>query len=273
VYDHWWQAHQVFAIGHHDVLTTYPIRAAPAAIREPCCHRAISFQSTRFVVTGPGDCVTGDYRADMCLPASIIAATVTFPYNHRYWSICGGRMMVRICVCVAVIVVIGAACCTGDSAGDAAGDTWTDPASGLTWQVMVTGGPMSGNAAMAHCSKLKLGGGGWYLPTIEELRTLIRGCSATQVAGSCTIQEGSCLAMSCWDDVCDGCSAQDGPAGGCYLPSEMEGPCTTYWSSSFVEKSPIQDVVWTLDFNDGGVSAGSLDYNDVTYGPQARCVR
>ena len=144
---------------------------------------------------------------------------------------------------------------------------WTDPTSGLTWQIMPTGGSMELFGAKSHCSGLSLDGGGWRLPTIGELRTLIRGCTATEVGGSCNVEEGDCLGGACKDSSCTGCSVNKGPADGCYWPDEMHGLCTGYWSSSPGEGS--DDVAWTVDFSRGSVVGRPVS----TYPGRGRCLR
>jgi len=143
---------------------------------------------------------------------------------------------------------------------------WTDKASGLTWQVVPTGGNLDWAAAKSHCSKLDLAGGGWRLPKVGELRTLIRGCAATEDGGSCNVEEGDCLAWSCWDGLCSGCSPGGGPADGCYWPGEIRGTCGWYWSSSPVEDG--DDDAWGVHFD-----GGCVYYSDVFYDVYVRCVR
>jgi len=125
---------------------------------------------------------------------------------------------------------------------------------------------MNLSEAKAHCAGLSLDGGGWHLPTIGKLRTLIRGCPATEDGGSCNVKEGDCLAESCSDITCVGCSLNDGPADGCYWPDEMQGSCWWYWSSS-----PVEDSVhpaWGV-----GSCYGSVDYSYVVDDILVRCVR
>ena len=146
-------------------------------------------------------------------------------------------------------------------------DTGKDPTSGLTWQVTPTGGAMNWSDAKAYCTGLSLAGGGWHLPTIGELRTFIRGCPATEDGGSCNVEEGDCLTLSCRDGSCGGCSGFDGPGeGGMYWPDEIQGNWDWYWSSS-----PVKDFVyhaWYVDFYSGYV------YNvAVTFDLLVRCVR
>ncbi len=163
----------------------------------------------------------------------------------------------------------GGQCVEGNS--PATGGTWTDPISGLTWQVTPPSGPHKWyywDEAKSYCASLSLGGhSDWRLPTIGELRTLIRGCLATEDGGTCNVEEGDCLAWSCQDDSCSGCSG-DGPgSGGMYWPDEIEGDCCLYWSSSPVEY-PFDDFVWLVLF-----SYGSVDMNVGNGIHAVRCVR
>ena len=147
--------------------------------------------------------------------------------------------------------------------------TWTDPTSGLTWQNPPSAGElMIWQQASGYCSTLGLDGGGWHLPTVGELRSLIRGCPATEAGGSCNVQEGVCLAWSCQNGLCGGCSSDNGPAGGCYWPDEMQGQgeCSWYWSSSPYETDG--GYAWAVRFG-----AGLVDPPIVSYPAHVRCVR
>ena len=155
---------------------------------------------------------------------------------------------------------------TGGEAG-----SWTDPSSGLTWQVTPTGGVMTWPDAKAHCAGLSLDGGGWHLPTIGELRTLIRGCPATEDGGSCNVEEGDCLAWLCRDDSCSGCSGGDGPGeGGMYWPDEVEGDCCWYFSSSSV--ADHDNYVWGVNFPSGVVNFDDNNDDVDDGGKLVRCV-
>ena len=138
------------------------------------------------------------------------------------------------------------------------GSTWKDPTSGLTWQVTSPTGYHYWDEAKSYCNSLSLGGhSDWRLPSIGELRTLIRGCPATESGGSCNMEEDDCLAWSCRDDSCDGCSRYGGQGSdGMYWPNETEGGCCWYWSSSVVEGTG--DDAWGVSFNRGGISVTSV---------------
>jgi len=148
----------------------------------------------------------------------------------------------------------------------ASGDTWTDSSSGLTWQVTPSSDyNMTWDYAKSYCDSLPLAGGGWHLPTISDLRTLIRDCSATETGGTCGVKD-SCLNSSCHDSSCNGCSLNGGPTSGCYWPSQLGGACYWYWSSSPV--ADFNTATWSVYFNYGGVHGYDIGY--YTY---ARCVR
>lgn len=52
-------------------------------------------------------------------------------------------------------------------------DTVTDPATGLTWQRRFDPAERTFPQGLAHCAALSLAGGGWRLPDMKELQTLI----------------------------------------------------------------------------------------------------
>jgi hypothetical protein len=115
--------------------------------------------------------------------------------------------------------------------------------------------------ADAYCVRLSSGGrsaGRWRLPTISELRTLIRGCPATMTGGECAAAD-ACLSERCWSETCLGCATRGGPGvGGCYWDPALGGNCLGYgywyWSSSLKgwEGSP-----WYVSFTYGYVHFGS----------------
>jgi len=147
---------------------------------------------------------------------------------------------------------------------------WRDPTTGLVWQNPNSDLTLSFEEAMVNCTNNTAGlpGDGWRLPTIGELRTLIRGCPNNETGGNCTVDENGCLAWSC-GKTCPSCSSKSGPDNGCYWIAELSGSCVRHLSSSSVGENPYP-AVWTVDFSLGrpGVS-GELDlpHNVV------RCVR
>lgn len=145
---------------------------------------------------------------------------------------------------------------------------WYDSSSGLTWQNPPADGHIPWQAAKDYCSSLTHGGySDWRLPTTNELRSLIRGCPATEKDGSCGVTD-SCLSQDfCRDNSCNGCSQNQDPAvNGCCWPSSLSGRCYHYWSSS-----PREDVggsAWRVNFD-----YGYVDVNFVGLDASARCVR
>ncbi|MCZ7585365.1 MAG: DUF1566 domain-containing protein [Deltaproteobacteria bacterium] len=156
-----------------------------------------------------------------------------------------------------------------DALGDddnAAGDTWTDSLSGLTWQVTPPSDHITWDTAKTYCDYLTLAGGGWHLPTIAEIRTLIRGCDGTVTGGSCGVTD-SCLNDYCKNDTCWACISGEGPNNGCYGPTELPNECDPFWSSS-----PVADVgrAWRVEFDLGRIAS---DYGGSYGNNLARCVR
>lgn len=146
--------------------------------------------------------------------------------------------------------------------------TWFDSSSGLTWENPPNGGFVNWDEARSHCNGLWwLAGGGWRMPSISELRTLIRDCEATELEGNCGVTD-ECLDLSCRGPSCNGCAYDSGPAEGCYWPHEMEGACSAYWSSSRVEFGP--EDAYYVRFIDGRVSVSAIASSD-DYA--VRCVR
>ena len=141
--------------------------------------------------------------------------------------------------------------------------TWTDSASGLTWQVVPTGGKVNWSPAKQHCSDLRLAGqDDWRLPTMSELRTLIRGCPSTVTGGDCRVANDSVISDA---RGCEGCSS--GPSNRCFRPEELTGVCGNYWSSSAVPD--IVDGVWVLSSKDGGIGYSMAKRHSLA----VRCVR
>jgi hypothetical protein len=134
---------------------------------------------------------------------------------------------------------------------------------GMQWQNPPAENSMPWQDAIDYCDNLSLDGhDDWRLPSISELRSLIKGCAATETGGSCGVDDGCLSYDTCWDDPCSGCDA----AGGCYWPDEMEGPCSWYWSSSPREDN--DNYAWYVYFYDASVHYG-YDFND----HNVRCVR
>lgn len=164
-----------------------------------------------------------------------------------------------------------------DDNDDDDGETWTDQDTGLMWQV--TPDPeefnwddemKSGYDVDEYCKSLEYGGySDWRLPTISELRSIVRGCDATETEGSCGVTDTCLDRSSCYDQSCNGCSENQGPSNGCYWPNELEGPCNGYYSVSTYED--YESWAWYVSFGSGGVYNYSLDFP--SFFNYVRCVR
>lgn len=142
---------------------------------------------------------------------------------------------------------------------------WTDSNTGYTWLYTPPSDVMTWQDASDYCDNLTFyDHDDWHLPTISELRSLIRGCSNTQKGGSCGVTD-SCLSDTCWSNHCDGCSNGGGPAEGCYWPYEMQGTCDFYWSSSYTNSN---ENAWGVYFG-----TGHVDYVGKFNKRYVRCMR
>jgi len=125
-----------------------------------------------------------------------------------------------------------------DTADDDNGDD--DDVSGeLTWQDPPSDEWMTWEEAVAYCENLNYGGhDDWRLPTINELRSLIQGCNATEPGGACGVSH-DCTESNCQNDPCLGCEYLEGPGtNGAYWPDGMSGEIGWSWSSS-----PVADHI------------------------------
>jgi uncharacterized protein (TIGR02145 family) len=167
-------------------------------------------------------------------------------------------------------------------------DVWKDTDSGLTWQVRSTTTRQSMIDARSqlnwidannYCENLNFGAqSDWRLPTISELRSLIRRCSAMMTGGSCGVTD-SCLSKeSCWNEYCglhgehlywySACiDGGRGFYGGVY-PSEPFNFGSYQWSSSTVPD--LDNRAWALSLWGGNISEFDRDRKDIM---TVRCVR
>jgi hypothetical protein len=145
---------------------------------------------------------------------------------------------------------------------------WVDNATDILWSRAAAPTVVNAADAQSFCASLdQCGFSDWRVPSVLELRTIIDGCTATNVAGSCPLGT-TCNASSCNQSSCNGCSWGSGPsAGGCYLESELVSDC----SASYLSSTPDDDnsvQAWSVDFADGSISS-----EPVTNAQAVRCLR
>ena len=155
-------------------------------------------------------------------------------------------------------------------------EVWVDNESGLMWQ-REEGEQFTWEASVSYCNGLKQQGyEDWRLPTIVELRSLIRQCSKTEKGGPCPVS-GSCLEFDCMDNNCNGCWPSVGPGTeGCYWPSLLLGNCKgETWSSSKLPEYDV-DVLWIAFFDSASINTlpkEEIDNNPFYFKADVRCVR
>jgi len=114
---------------------------------------------------------------------------------------------------------------------------------------------MSWKAAENFCASL-----GGSVPTISELRTLIKDCSSVQSGGLCGVTDTCLSSTTCYSSSCDGCSSS---SDGKY---SVFGDTGWLWSSS--SDSLVPDQAWAIRFNNGSI----YFYNKASVF-NARCVK
>jgi len=140
----------------------------------------------------------------------------------------------------------------------------------LMWQQTPTGGEMTWDQASSWCDSLILASyEDWRLPTISDLRRLIRECSVTETAGICAVTDSCSDMYVCACPECDtGCTENGGPDNGYYRPWEMEGEGFFLWSSTILENS--ESYAWTVVDAKAQINAEPKSHYANHF---ARCVR
>ncbi|MBZ0274182.1 DUF1566 domain-containing protein [bacterium] len=144
-------------------------------------------------------------------------------------------------------------------------ETWTDSDSGLTWQ-RNDDCCLDWESAKNYCASLVWNEhGDWRLPSISELRSLIRGCVATELDGACEVTD-ECRFAKCWDLPCQGCKSGEGPdADGIYWPDGMSGLLSevgAFWSSTKIATF-YESGVWGVIFDDASIYLAPSDGNNI----------
>ncbi len=150
---------------------------------------------------------------------------------------------------------------------------WTDPTTGLMWQNCPALTQGNWQSAIAYCEALEHAGyTDWRLPSLSELRSLIRGCPDTVTGGACNATDeclGETPEENCLNHPCavPDCDMGGGPANGCYRDAALVGECDYHWSSS--ESATYSDSAWYVDFFGAIISPTEKGWTEL----YARCVR
>jgi hypothetical protein len=169
---------------------------------------------------------------------------------------------------------ISITCSAGDDCNDSDdsvwGGAWYDSITGYLWQSPPAESPETWEDAHNYCDTLSAcgyGAGSWHLPTIDELRSLIRGCSSTVTGGTCSMTD---ICVDCTNPDCDEneCYLDGGPGpGGCFWDPSLLGDCFAppllWWTSSGVDG--LWDVVC--------FASGQIFQDVPEHGSQVRCVQ
>ncbi|MCP4714600.1 MAG: DUF1566 domain-containing protein, partial [Deltaproteobacteria bacterium] len=168
-------------------------------------------------------------------------------------------------------------------------ETWCNKRTGLCWQdpqkdaYRDDNGGITSFDAIRYCDELAYGGyDDWRLPTIDELKTIIRGAPMSRPNGICPVTEGSVLGGQTALDVilCGGrlkpfrCAG----SGGCCWEKGLSGTCDTvdpastthfleYWSSTPAADDPENWIGFVF------FDTGTVGFNHALSFGEVRCVR
>ncbi|MFC1591950.1 DUF1566 domain-containing protein [Thermodesulfobacteriota bacterium] len=166
---------------------------------------------------------------------------------------------------------------------------WCDDTTGLCWQdpqkdsYRDDNGGVNSFDAIRYCEELVFGGyDDWRLPTLDELRGIIKGAPLSAAGGACPITEGSALGGTTMADVII-CGGRLKPfrckgSGGCCWVDELSGTCNTidpastthyleYWSSTPAVDDPENWIGFVF------FDTGTVGFNHALSFGEVRCVR
>ncbi len=131
----------------------------------------------------------------------------------------------------------------------------------LIWQQEMPEEKMNYRDAVNYCENLEYDGhADWRLPTISELRTIIRNCPATEPGGACKVTDECLVWDKCHSEDCRSCR-NDEP--GYFSPFN-----DTYWLWSSSQRMDTINISWVVKFY-----IGSVGNRHVSLKGNVRCVR
>jgi len=156
---------------------------------------------------------------------------------------------------------------------DQCDQTLKDPATGLTWTQDVSSASTVA-LARTYCQTLGRAGGGWRVPSIDELRGLVLGCPATAEGGSCGVTK-TCFQTTCYDaTACGGCTIDTGGGtNGCFQDEFFNDTCgQILWSNTQVPAAFAGDVrSWYVEYWDAALNSPPAGSTSVS--GAVRCVK
>jgi len=198
-------------------------------------------------------CVTNN----TCTPSSTLYCVGNSVYNNDG---CGHDTVVQNCDTDQT--------CQSGSCRDNPPAEYVDSNTRLHWQVNVDRGPIDEYSAESYCQSI-----GWRLPTISELRSLIRGCATTVTGGSCEITN-ECNSFDHCNTGCQPCATGSGPDNGCYWPNQLQGTCSYYWTST-VDTFDTRSN-WMVGFRNAQINShlkGGSTNDEGSHSHYVRCVK
>ncbi len=149
-----------------------------------------------------------------------------------------------------------------DSDVDTSSDLrWYDSSTGLTWQAKIIEIGITWYEADEYCEELVYAGrDDWRIPSVDELRTLVRGCPEMETGGDCPISNDCASWRDCNTDDCDGCENGEGPNDGCYWEDGFESDeCDGSVLFSSTELTDSDGSVWAYQPGNARIPGVGMD--------------
>ena len=188
--------------------------------------------------------------------------------------------MKKFCFIFIISVLLIFIGCGGSESENSTGSENEDCATidGNMWSSM-SSETMDWRDAVDYCEDLnECGHTDWHLPNINELRTLIKNCPATQTGGICGVQDPNCLKdPDCFYYSAGQCRCEKTENNSGYYSKLGDDDKVVLCSSSNFEHISgciATTLVWSVDFSNGQVGhSGESDLGDDSTLYNVRCVR
>lgn len=152
--------------------------------------------------------------------------------------------------------------------GDCTGEgVWQDNVAGLCWENPPIDSLQNWTSSTAYCGDLSLNGlDNWRLPTVDESRSLIKGCPVNEIGGECAVTDEGGVGVG-WSELCAPCQSGEGPGeDGCYWDDALDGSCVSYYWTSTTDAED-NEFAWGV-----GLEIGHIGILPKTGIAAVRCV-
>ena len=156
------------------------------------------------------------------------------------------------------------------------GNEVIDHVTGYIWQKGQSTEKLTYEQAVSYCDNLVINDiTHWSIPTIDQLRTIVRGCPNTMTGGKCPISEACANSYTCRpSDYCDGCQEKKDKTAyleqGIWDTTDIKISSIIYYSSTIETDGKI--TVWGLQISNAVLFAGNSKDN-INAAAYVKCIK